>query len=315
MRIANPIYDAVFKYLLEDNRLAKLIISTIIGAEILELTLQPQEQITKLEARSLTVYRLDFAARIKDASGQERKVLIEIQKAKFDTDIMRFRRYLGSQYADPGNVRTTQDGNETYPLPLVTIYFLGHPLKHIQSPAIYVAREYYDLTTKEKINEKEEFIESLTHDSYVIQIPRLRQERQSEIEEMLQVFAQANISGINKHILEVNEAEIPKRYHPIIRRLRRAIAEQKVLLDMDVEDDILEELQNWERKTERMRLEKEQAVADKERALAEKEHALAEKERERAEKERALSEIAQEKAKTEQLLQLLKAAGIDPAHK
>ena len=33
MRIANPIYDVVFKYLLEDNKIAKKLISLIIGEE------------------------------------------------------------------------------------------------------------------------------------------------------------------------------------------------------------------------------------------------------------------------------------------
>ncbi len=49
MYIANPIYDVVFKYLMEDNSLAKLIISTIIKEEILELTLRPQEFISDAE--------------------------------------------------------------------------------------------------------------------------------------------------------------------------------------------------------------------------------------------------------------------------
>jgi len=37
-----------------------------------------------------------------------------------------------------------------------------------------VQRQYYDLTTGSEITEKEEFIESLTHDSFIIQIPHLR---------------------------------------------------------------------------------------------------------------------------------------------
>jgi hypothetical protein len=39
MQIANPIYDVVFKYLLEDNKIAKKLISLIIGEEIQSLTL------------------------------------------------------------------------------------------------------------------------------------------------------------------------------------------------------------------------------------------------------------------------------------
>ncbi|MBB1124761.1 hypothetical protein HUK38_00770 [Thiospirillum jenense] len=321
MRIANPIYDSVFKYLLEDNQLAKLIISTILGEEIIELDCRPQEQIA---VHSLTVYRLDFAATIKNAAGEYRKVLIEIQKAKFETDIMRFRRYLGTQYADVNNVRIEQGNKQA--LPLVTIYFLGHPLNYITAPVIRVGREYYDLTTNESIAEREPFIESLTHDSYIIQIPRLRQDHRSEVEELLQVFNQDKIPGVNKHILEIQEDEVAERYRPIIRRLHRAIAERPVIDAMDVEDEVLEELQKLERKADQERIEKERALADKELALIEKEQALAEKDRERIEKEFVLAEkerilaqqqrecVEKEQALAEQqrLLALLKNAGIDP---
>ena len=37
MHVANPIYDVAFKYLLEDSKVAKLLLSAIIGEEILEL--------------------------------------------------------------------------------------------------------------------------------------------------------------------------------------------------------------------------------------------------------------------------------------
>ena len=44
MEIANPIYDVVFKYLMEDNDIARLIISTIIKKEIVSLEFRPQEK-------------------------------------------------------------------------------------------------------------------------------------------------------------------------------------------------------------------------------------------------------------------------------
>ncbi len=43
--IANPIYDVVFKYLMEDTEIAKLILSTIIDEEIESLDFLPQENI------------------------------------------------------------------------------------------------------------------------------------------------------------------------------------------------------------------------------------------------------------------------------
>jgi len=41
---------------------------------------------------------LDFSAKIRLPDQSYKQVLIEIQKAKYSTDIMRFRRYLGEQY-------------------------------------------------------------------------------------------------------------------------------------------------------------------------------------------------------------------------
>ena len=43
MRIANPIYDVVFKYLLDDEKVARLVLSALLGKEILELAFRPTE--------------------------------------------------------------------------------------------------------------------------------------------------------------------------------------------------------------------------------------------------------------------------------
>ncbi len=137
MHIANPIYDSVFKFLMEDTPSAILLLSTIIEETIISLEFLPQENVLQLSNRSLTVYRLDFCAKIKTAHG-EKQVLIEIQKAKLPSDIMRFRRYLGEQYSKKSNRYEVIDsqGKLTYKLlPILTIYFLGYPPWEYQSTA------------------------------------------------------------------------------------------------------------------------------------------------------------------------------------
>ncbi|MBK8052614.1 MAG: hypothetical protein IPK35_04845 [Saprospiraceae bacterium] len=80
MEIANPIYDVVFKYLMEDNKVAKIILSTLTDLDIIELEFLPQElshfkvdDDKKLSKRytvfNLSIYRLDFSARIKEKDG------------------------------------------------------------------------------------------------------------------------------------------------------------------------------------------------------------------------------------------------------
>jgi len=309
MQIANPIYDVVFKYLMEDLEIATLIISTIMGEEIELLQFLPQESTVFLPQRSLTVYRLDFSAKIKQPDGTTKQVLIEIQKAKFATDIMRFRRYLGEQYQDKANtyIKLVNDKAVRQAMPIVTIYFLGYPLAHTKAPVIKVARRYYDLTTGEELKTSEEFIESLTHDSYVIQIPYLHPNTQSEVEQLLSIFDQHQVTD-NDHFLDIQEANYPYKYWRIIRRLQGVMADKEMRRNMHAEDEILEELAMLEREIERKNqlvieqhqslvaqgyalTQKDQALAQKDETLAEQQQTLAEQQRLLAEQQKMIAEL------------------------
>ncbi len=273
MRIANPIYDVVFKYLLRNNELAILILSTILEEEIIALDFLPQETATALENRSFTVYRLDFSARIKTRDGAIKQVIIEIQKAKFAADIMRFRRYLGEQYKQGFTLE--EGGKMQRAIPIISIYFLGYQLEHVQVPVIKVLRNYYDAATGQIISAREEFIESLTHDSYVIQIPYLGPERKTAAERLLAVFDQHLKVSNDEHILDIDEAAYPQEYRKVIRWLNRAITEPEIRQTMDVEDDILAELEDMERRLAKM----DKVIEEKDKALEENAKALEEKDR------------------------------------
>ena len=271
-RIANPIYDGAFKYLLDDNRIARLFLSTMIGEEIVELTFRPTEHRTDVEQRSVTVFRIDFSARIALPDGGEKLVIIEIQKAKFAADIMRFRKYLGRQYLSKENSYTTADG-ELRAMPILSIYLLGHSLEHTDSPVIRVVRQYLDATGRERLEHREEFIESLTHDSLIVQIPHLKQRRQNDLECLLGIFDQSQKDPADAHTLSIREEDYPKKFHGVIRRLIKAISEPDVREVMEVEDDYLEDLEDMERSLAK----KDAVIAKKDAVLAEKEAALVEK--------------------------------------
>jgi len=261
MQIANPIYDVVFKYLMEDGKIAKLIISSIIGETISELTFLPKEFTTDLEKKKLkskiknskTVYRLDFSAKIKTEEGFKH-VIIEIQKAKFATDIMRFRKYLGEQYASKENTQVIKikKRKRKIGIPIVSIYFLGHRLNSTKASVIGIKRTYTDLITGKTISTKEAFIESLTHDSYVIQIPELAQKRRNELEILLSVFDQSNAVDNENHILNIKEDDYPEKFRPIIRKLQIAIQDSEIKKKMILEDDILDELEDMDRENEEL---------------------------------------------------------------
>jgi hypothetical protein len=252
--------------MMNDEKVAKLLLSAIIGREVVSLEFRPTEHHFPV-GELLAVMRMDFSARILDENGQQELVILELQKAKLATDIMRFRRYLGEQYGNKENV--VREPKPEYPfrkaLPIISIYFLGHTLEHTKAPVIRVNRVYTDAATGEQILEKEEFIESLTHDSIIIQIPYLKDRRRTELEQLLTLFDQSNATQ-DRHLLNVNDDDLPERYRPMIRRLQKAIADDAVRQTMEAEDDLIEEFKDYQR----LITAKEQIIEAKEKVISEK---------------------------------------------
>ncbi len=299
MIIANPIYDVVFKYLMEDKRIARLLLSGLLKAEVLDLEIRPQEYSTRAGELHLTVYRMDFKARVKFSDDTEQVVLIELQKARYGADIMRFRRYLGEQYSSDDNTITESDGTKRA-LPIITIYFLGYSIEGLEFiPVVRIARRYLNHETGEELRVRNDFIEGLTHDSIIVQVDAIkRKRRKSELEKVLSIFE----PGM-KHKISIDDREYPERYRPIIRRLYRAIQSEQVRKTMDIEDEVLNELKNRDRRAqeaeEMARQEAQKRKEAEERARQEEE------ERKRAE-ERAmlLEEKARQEAEKRQALEL-----------
>ena len=259
-KVANPIYDVVFKYLLSDNKIAKLLISDLLGVEINTLEFRPQEFTTDPDNKTLTVYRIDFKAEIVLSNGEKLVVLIEIQKAKFTTDLIRFRKYLSEQYGSKQN--TIEQEAKTIPLPIITIYFLGYGLENNKNiPIIRVKRQYLDNYNGDLLQGKELFIETLTHDSIIVQIPALKKQRRDDLEKALSVFEVGKVQEVS-----INEDVYPERYKTVIRQLLKAISDNNIRKTMDIEDEILEDLA----KKERLIAKKDKIIKEKDEKLAEK---------------------------------------------
>ena len=256
MRIANPMYDAVFKHLLEDRESSRLIVSTILGEEIDDIELAPQEGSVRVELpkedawpTDFTVQRIDFAATVHTAGGERLRVMIEVQKSHYSEDVLRFRRYLGQHYASENSsyVTVSEDGGtRRHALPLLTIYFLGRRLPQTEATVLKVARRYVDAVTGEELPLREDFVEALTHDCYVVQVPRLSDERRNDLERLLSIFDQ-RLRTDNQHILELDHAQIPIAYAPVLRRLQAAAADESVAALMALEDDFIGEWTRMQR--------------------------------------------------------------------
>jgi len=295
MIIANPLYDVVFKYLLEDVEIARELLSTILGEEVQSVEIKPQETSTETSG-DIRILRFDFKAVIKKPNGEISKVLIELQKAKKAFDVMRFRRYLGDNYRKEDDVLNDKGEPEKLPLPIITIYFLGFPLNSIQSGVVKISREYRDVVTQEILDIKEDFVELLTHDSYLIQVRKLAKAARNKLERVLHIFSPIYQSTSDKHQLDFQGDTDDPLVKKMVDRLGRAIASEEIRDLMDVEDELDRIFDREMRKKDEMIAEKEEIIAEKEEIIAEKEEIIAEKdkllieEKKRAEEEKKRAE-------------------------
>jgi hypothetical protein len=210
---------------MENDRVAKFFIGTLLEQQIETLQVQPQEFTHKkdIEGFVISIFRLDFMATIKTETGEYKKILIEVQKAQNDIDLMRFRKYLGEQYR-----------KEEQPLPITTIYILGFNLPKIETACIKVERNYKDLINKTILETKSDFVEKLTHDSYIVQVGRITDRYQTRLDKLLSVFEQSNFidnKKITKQFKHPTDEEDVKILTDILQHAGSNPEERKLLED------------------------------------------------------------------------------------
>ncbi|MDR1053064.1 MAG: hypothetical protein LBL39_02720, partial [Planctomycetaceae bacterium] len=141
-----------------------------------------------------------------------------------------------------------------------------------------------DGTTKKNLAvTNNEFIESLHHRSWIVQLDQLKQHRRNDAETLLSIFDLGNRSATH-HTLQVNENDFPQRYIPVIRRLRMASESADVQTEMEMEDDFMKELQDKERDIAKQR----QTIEEDKKALKEKEKTIKAKDKTIEEKDRTI---------------------------
>lgn len=260
MIIANPIYDVVFKRLMENKKVAKFFISTLLNKQVVSLDFRPQEFTYTNEIVGIRVFRVDFIAIIKTDKGHQ-KILIEIQKAKNQIDLMRFRNYLAEQYKKEDKI-----ADKEVTLPITTIYILGFKLPEIQTACVRVERQYIDLVNDKIIDKRSDFIEKLTHDCYVVQVERIQSNYKTRLDKLLSFFEQGNFIDEKKIVKEYN-------YEPTEEeaKLMRDILHYSGT-DPKSKKEIENEQEAW-RSINAMFAEKEQAF---QKALAEKDKLIEE---------------------------------------
>jgi hypothetical protein len=237
--------------MMENETAAKVFLSAIIEEEVLEISDAAQERDftvhpplnnreEKDEKLFLSIDRFNFYAKISVPGAAFKTVMIELQKAKFPQDVMRFRCYPGSQTPLPintGNSKTDQKHRCCF----YRIFLLSRNINIPDTPIVYVDYSFKDAATKEQVDSTNEFLRSLDYRSWIIQLDQLKQHRRSNIEKLLNIFTQEKWTS-EHHILSVNEDKFPQKYHPVIQCLHIASQNKDIRKAMEQEDEFMQEI-------------------------------------------------------------------------
>ena len=294
--IANPIYDVVFKYLMEDERIARTILSALLKENIVKVEIRPHEY-SNGQKELLSIFRIDFGATVLKSNGEEQLILIELQKTWLPTETLRFRQYLGVHYQNPKNI--VADSPDRHALPMVAVYLLGHNVGDIEDPVIYVRHQVFNYEDEQVVRGiPNKFVDSLNHNSIIVQIPRLHGKINNRLDKVLSIFDQKRVCLDNQHYLNLDDAAFHSAdddMQPIFHRLMMAASNVEMRQDMNVEDEYFSIIKEQEGKVYGL----ERELAETSSQLAETSSQLAETSSQLAAKEDQLA------AKNEQLRQMV----------
>ena len=296
IHVANPIYDSVFKYIMEDERIAKTMLSALLKKEVVHVTVRPHEY-SNTTRDTLSMFRIDFAATVREREGdveKDRVVLIELQKTWLNTETLRFRQYLGAQYSNKNNIREADEKGFAYPM--VAVYLLGHRVGNIKEPIVYVNHDVFDYNGNiVKEGSEEPFVESLTHNSIIVQIPLLHGNVNNRLEKVLSVFDQTQVEGNTQQVLKIDEDKYADDNDMlyVLHKLTAAAANSEMRQDMNVEDEYYKAIED-----------RDTAIMQRDKILKEQEEQLSQQNEQLSQQSEQLSQQSEQLSQqSEQLSQ------------
>ncbi len=302
--IANPIYDVVFKRLMEAPDIARQFLSLILGVRVVSLRLTAHEHTGEgVSGIKSKLFRLDFCAVIQLRSGVFYNVLIEVQKARQLGDILRFRYYLATRY---GLLEEVDPETGPEPLPIIPIYLLGFEIGPNLPAGISVTRELRNTFTGKTIRRKvwPDFIQNLTHNAHIFQLPKIKSPGKTPLEQALGLFDQNLKLDNDPHRLDYDSrgAKLTPLTKRMLRELTKIQADPEMQEMMTYEDMFeLEQERIIKRETRslRSRLEEEQKRSEEAQRRSEEAQRRSEEAQRRSEDERQQREEAQRRSEDE----------------
>jgi tetratricopeptide (TPR) repeat protein len=276
---------------------------------------------------------LDFAAVIEKENGEEEMVMIELQKVAMETDIFRFKQYIAENFQKKRKI--TEKDSDTgqvveveLPYRLIPIFILNFKIEDEISDLVIKTRQVKTgIFTDKEMDKKNDFIDHLSYELYVVQLPYLQQVEKLDFEHieykqklfaLLKLFDQQAKKTDNEYRLRLFRRLFPGFLDRVIQRLQTADADNPNLeKQMQAEDYYLKPLLQRDNKISWLLLNKKQiekALEDKEKALEDKDKALEENKKALEDKDKALEDkdkALEDKDKViYQLAEILKANGI-----
>jgi hypothetical protein len=268
--IPNPIYDVVFRYLMEDPDSAMIVVSTLINENIINLQLEPITHSEKKEKSlmaalqdpktkdDLRLFHLDFTATVLLPNGTEELIMIELQKATEPDDIFRFKRYISRNFqkrheVEVTDIETLNIRKVNRPIRLVPVFILNFRIENeINDLLIKTKRVKEGFFKNKSLQIPNEFIDNLSYDLLVVQLPNieyiseidyLEDEYKGKLFALLKLFDQKSRVRDNEHRLRLIRKFFPGFLDRVIRRLQSADIDNPYLEEkMFNEDEYLKAL-------------------------------------------------------------------------
>ncbi len=261
--IPNPIYDVVFRYLMADYDSALIVLSTLTNEKIIKLHLEPlthpEKKGPKIKdpgsEQEISLFHLDFTATVELKDGSQEMIMIELQKAAEQDDIFRFKRYIGKNFQHKRKEELKDNRGQLIsiidrPIRLVPIFILNFRIENeINDLLIKVNRTKVGVFKNETLTQHNDFIDHLSYDMLVVQLPNLHNIRPEEYEKdeykrklyaLLKLFDQKEAFKDNEHRLRVMRKLLPGFLERVINRLQAADRDNPDLEEaMLAEDEIL----------------------------------------------------------------------------
>jgi len=265
MKILNPLYDWSFKYLMDNNDLAKKFLSAILKQNVSHLETRNIE-LPLLKEGNPFITRFDFKAIIEIETGGTEEVLIEIQKYRNPDPINRFRTYLGENYMKKESYKDEQGKAKIGTLPLIAIYILGYCPKEFSVPYIIIRNKIYDGVDEREMSVESTMVKQLTHKAYIIIVdpPKDYVWRGSRQEAIIRLFRQKLTKEERNTVYELEEEPEDEVAKKIANYLSSGTKDEIIIKQLQAEDEYYESIGDLEIELEELKQREEEERRQKE---------------------------------------------------